>query len=242
MSCSARRAQRGFCCFPICEPPEFLFANPALSEAVNFSLTLVSNWDRKTVSTLHVLALPLRRDLFSLRDLTVNHLPWLERIRAAVLSAVTSLTFPSTSHPEESAAASVRNADDGVMKDKVSGKKDAVSVEPDELKLYFHYQPTYYHLHIHVVHAALEAGATQAVGKAVAVDSVVGTLEAMQDIWERSRRKQLGDNNVGEMCDAEDPPPGMADMSLTYTLGEASALWREVFLPLREGALSDQGA
>ncbi|KAJ9136500.1 mRNA decapping hydrolase [Pleurostoma richardsiae] len=40
-------------------------------------------------------------------------------------------------------------------------------VEPDQLKLYVHYQPTYYHFHVHIVHVALEAGATQATGKAL---------------------------------------------------------------------------
>ncbi|KAK2054185.1 scavenger mRNA decapping enzyme, partial [Colletotrichum caudatum] len=39
-------------------------------------------------------------------------------------------------------------------------------VDADQLKLYVHYQPTYYHFHIHIVHVQLEAGATQAVGKA----------------------------------------------------------------------------
>ncbi|KAL2121563.1 hypothetical protein VTJ04DRAFT_5590 [Mycothermus thermophilus] len=51
------------------------------------------------------------------------------------------------------------------------------AVERDQLKLYVHYQPTYYHLHVHIVHVALEAGATQAVGKAVGLDSIVAQLE-----------------------------------------------------------------
>ncbi|KAF4587437.1 Scavenger mRNA decapping enzyme [Ophiocordyceps camponoti-floridani] len=36
------------------------------------------------------------------------------------------------------------------------------ALEAHQLKLYLHYQPTYYHLHIHIVHVALEAGASQA--------------------------------------------------------------------------------
>ena len=40
-------------------------------------------------------------------------------------------------------------------------------LEKDQLKLYVYYQPTYYHFHIHIVHVALEAGATQATEKAV---------------------------------------------------------------------------
>lgn len=81
------------------------------------------------------------------------------------------------------------------------------SVERDQLKLYVHYQPTYYHLHIHIVHVALEAGATQATGKAVGLESIIETLEVMRG---------------GE----ED---GMEGVALSYTLGEASELWETVY-------------
>ncbi|KGQ12239.1 Scavenger mRNA-decapping enzyme DcpS [Beauveria bassiana D1-5] len=88
------------------------------------------------------------------------------------------------------------------------------SIERDQLKLYVHYQPTYYHLHIHIVHAALEAGATQATGKAVGLDSIIETLEVMAG----------GDE------------AGMDAVSLTYTLGEASELWTQVYEPLKTAA------
>lgn len=90
------------------------------------------------------------------------------------------------------------------------------SVEPDQLKLYVHYQPTYYHFHIHIVHVALEAGATQATGKAVGLDSIIETLEVMQG---------------GEEA-------GMESLAMSYTLGEASELWTEVFEPLKSGKAS----
>ena len=87
------------------------------------------------------------------------------------------------------------------------------TVEADQLKLYVHYQPTYYHFHIHVVHAQLEAGATQATGKAVGLDGIIEQLRVMQ-----------GDEEAG-----------MDSVSLGYTLGEASELWTEVFEPLKRG-------
>ncbi|KAH7328133.1 HIT-like domain-containing protein [Stachybotrys elegans] len=87
------------------------------------------------------------------------------------------------------------------------------SVEPDQLKLYVHYQPTYYHFHIHIVHVALEAGATQATGKAVGLESIVETLKAMG-----------GDDEAG-----------MDRLSMSYTLGEASELWKEVYEPIKSG-------
>ncbi|PTB70804.1 scavenger mRNA decapping enzyme [Trichoderma citrinoviride] len=83
-------------------------------------------------------------------------------------------------------------------------------IEENQLKLYVHYQPTYYHFHIHIVHVALEAGATQAVGKAVGLDSIIETLKVMG-----------GDDEAG-----------MDALSMSYTLGEASELWTDIYEPL----------
>lgn len=85
------------------------------------------------------------------------------------------------------------------------------SIEPDQLKLYVHYQPTYYHFHIHIVHVALEPGATQATGKAIGLESIIETLALMEG---------------GEEA-------GMDRLCLHYTVGEASALWSEIFAPLK---------
>lgn len=63
------------------------------------------------------------------------------------------------------------------------------------------------------MHAALEAGSTQATGKALGLENVISQLEMLQ-----------GGDEVG-----------MADVSLTYHLGEASELWEKIYLPLKEG-------
>lgn len=104
------------------------------------------------------------------------------------------------------------------MKDKFLETTTKVfpTIERDQLKLYVHYQPTYYHFHIHIVHVALEAGATQAVGKAVGLDSTIEQLEAMH-----------GDDEAG-----------MDRITLCYTLGEASDLWMDIFEPLKSGTAS----
>ncbi|KAH7145775.1 HIT-like domain-containing protein [Dactylonectria estremocensis] len=85
------------------------------------------------------------------------------------------------------------------------------SIEADQLKLYVHYQPTYYHFHVHIVHVALEAGSTQATGKAVGLEGIIETLGVM----------------------AGSDEAGMDSISMSYTLGEASELWTEVFEPLK---------
>ncbi|TQW10042.1 mRNA decapping hydrolase [Cordyceps javanica] len=96
------------------------------------------------------------------------------------------------------------------------------SIEPDQLKLYVHYQPTYYHFHIHIVHVALEAGATQATGKAVGLDSIIETLQVMAG------------------GDGGDDEAGMDALTMTYTLGEASELWTQVYEPLKTARQASQ--
>ncbi|KAF9694778.1 hypothetical protein EKO04_007351 [Ascochyta lentis] len=86
-------------------------------------------------------------------------------------------------------------------------------LDVDQLKLYVHYQPTYYHFHIHIVHVALEAGGTQATGKALGLENVISQLDTM-----------AGDGEVS-----------LANASLSYHLGERSELWEKIYLPLKEG-------
>ncbi|KEZ41381.1 Uncharacterized protein SAPIO_CDS7504 [Scedosporium apiospermum] len=101
------------------------------------------------------------------------------------------------------------------MKEKVVAAtvKTYPSIDADQLKLYVHYQPTYYHFHIHIVHVALEAGATQATGKAVGLESIIETLKVMG---------------------ADDEEAGMDSVAMSYTVGEASELWEQVFGPLKQ--------
>ncbi|KAJ5779220.1 Scavenger mRNA decapping enzyme N-terminal [Penicillium paradoxum] len=143
------------------------------------------NWDRKSMGSLHLLALVHRRDIWSLRDLKKSFVPWLKYLRQRVLEATVSM-YPS--------------------------------LEQDQLKLYVHYQPTYYHFHIHVVNVMLEAGATQATGKAFGLENLISQLETM-----------TGDGDAS-----------MADVDLTYYLGEASELWTDIFKPLKEGKKPSQ--
>ncbi|KAI9369524.1 HIT-like domain-containing protein [Aspergillus egyptiacus] len=139
------------------------------------------NWDRKSMGSLHLLALVQRRDIWSLRDLKKGHVPWLKYLRKRVLEGTVKM-FPE--------------------------------LEEDQLKLYVHYQPTYYHFHIHIVNVMLEAGATQATGKAFGLENIISQLETL-----------YGDEEAS-----------MADVSLTYYLGEASELWTDIYAPLKQGS------
>ncbi|KAF1993704.1 scavenger mRNA decapping enzyme [Amniculicola lignicola CBS 123094] len=102
-------------------------------------------------------------------------------------------------------------------------------LESDMLKLYVHYQPTYYHFHIHIVSASLDAGPTQSAGKALILENIISTLEVMP----------LGVEN--EEVQEKLVDPGMGDVTLSYHLGEQSELWQTVFLPMKEGKLGPPG-
>lgn len=71
----------------------------------------------------------------------------------------------------------------------------------NKLKLYVHYQPTYYHFHIHVVNADFDGvPGSMAVGKAIALNDVIEDLKL--------RGKE-----------------GMKSKTMVYALFESHALW-----------------
>ena len=48
-------------------------------------------------------------------------------------------------------------------------------VPPSQLRIYVHYQPSYYHFHVHFCHTGLNAnGPGAAVGKAHLLDDIIG--------------------------------------------------------------------
>ena len=49
------------------------------------------NWDRKTLSSLHLLVLVDRRDIWSLRDLKKSHVNWIKHMREKILDATVEL-------------------------------------------------------------------------------------------------------------------------------------------------------
>ncbi|KAL8686175.1 MAG: hypothetical protein Q9218_007295 [Villophora microphyllina] len=163
------------------EQKDIIYRDPGQDGAKDEAFLLAPdlNWDRETLTSLHLLGLVQRRDIWSLRDLKKGHVVWLKHMRAKILEA-TVKKYPA--------------------------------IEKDQLKLYLHYQPTFYHLHIHVVHVMLEPTGTQATGKAFGLENIIAQLETMSG----------------------GPEAGMADITLTYTLGESHDLWAEVFLPLKE--------
>ncbi|RPA82600.1 scavenger mRNA decapping enzyme [Ascobolus immersus RN42] len=86
-------------------------------------------------------------------------------------------------------------------------------MEEDKLRIYIHYQPSYYHFHVHVVALDFEGGLGQSAGKAILLDDAIARLEEM-----------AGDENAG-----------FEKSSFTYFLGEESELWQNVFAKIKAG-------
>ncbi|KZT62092.1 scavenger mRNA decapping enzyme [Calocera cornea HHB12733] len=80
--------------------------------------------------------------------------------------------------------------------------KETWGVDPGQLRMYFHYVPSYYHLHIHVTALTLSMGG-MSVGQAHLLDDVISLLE----------------------LDPDDGPGIMQRRTLTYVLGEQHGLY-----------------
>lgn len=70
-------------------------------------------------------------------------------------------------------------------------------VQADELRLFVHYQPSYYHFHIHCVtikHPGLDDGIN--VGKAVLLDDIIDNIQMVDDYYQRKTISYvLGENH-----------------------------------------------
>ncbi|KAG6610021.1 m7GpppX diphosphatase [Phytophthora cinnamomi] len=66
-------------------------------------------------------------------------------------------------------------------------------VEPSSVRMYFHYQPTYYHLHVHFSHVKMTLGTFS--GKAVLLEDVIYNLSANSDHYKNATLSFV----VGEM-------------------------------------------
>ncbi|KAF3291390.1 hypothetical protein TWF970_000604 [Orbilia oligospora] len=95
------------------------------------------------------------------------------------------------------------------------------SLPGDLLKIYVHYQPSYYHFHVHVVHISHDMGASATVGKAILLDEVIQVLKLMEKL----------PSSAGSGSEIV----GYKDLEMTYVLGEEHDLWKKIFEPLGKG-------
>ncbi|KAL3236747.1 5'-(N(7)-methyl 5'-triphosphoguanosine)-(mRNA) diphosphatase [Nakaseomyces bracarensis] len=79
------------------------------------------------------------------------------------------------------------------------------AIHPDELRIFVHYHPSFYHFHVHIVNVKHPGiGEEMGSGKTVLLDDIIETL-----------------NYLG--------PEGYMKRNLTYVIGENHSLWRNGF-------------
>ncbi len=62
--------------------------------------------------------------------------------------------------------------------------QDKYGVSADQLRIYLHYQPTYYHLHIHFNHIKSDCAGTGA-GKAHLLQEVIDNISLWPDYYQK---------------------------------------------------------
>lgn len=117
--------------------------------------------DESNISGLYLLAIPRRTDLWSVRDLDGECLPLLKDIREGIKS-VFSLEEANYKYP------------------------DGLPVLYNHLRVYFHYPPTYPHLHIHITPASSQSAC--AAGQAILLDEVIDNLESVASDYYTNKR------------------------------------------------------
>lgn len=91
------------------------------------------------------------------------------------------------------------------------------SIRPDELRIFVHYHPSFYHFHVHIVNVKHPGiGEEMGQGKTVLLDDIIETL-----------------NYLG--------PEGYMNGDLTYVIGENHSLWRHGFDRELDNQLKEDG-
>lgn len=136
-------------------------------------------WDGQNLDTLYCCCIVYDDSISSVRDLTVGHLGYLERIRTSILEELPRIY-------------------------------QAQGLQRDNLRLYVHYQPSYYHFHIHVVNANfLGLANSMLAGKAILLEDVIDNLFQM----------------ASASASASDRSLGYASKTINYQLKETHKLW-----------------
>ncbi|ORX76385.1 HIT-like protein [Anaeromyces robustus] len=119
-----------------------------------------SKWDR-TLNTLYVQCIVRKRGIRSVRDLRRKHLPLLKKVYETAISLVPKVYSTETE-----------------------------KITADQLKIYFHYQPSYYHLHIHITHINVE-------GVGLYLRDVIDNITMDDEFYaKKTITYQLGKNHI----------------------------------------------
>lgn len=133
-------------------------------------------WDRRTLSSLYLISIVQDRSLRSLRSLRASHVPLLRKIQQAA-AQVAHERFGLGSSAEEA-----------------RGK----------LRCFVHHQPSYYHLHVHVLSVDYTSHQGAIVGQAHLLDDIIDLLQTGLRFEERTLGYAIGERHelVGVLKEA----------------------------------------
>ena len=125
-------------------------------------------WDRRTLSSLYMVAIVRDGSLTNMRDLTKDHIPLLRKIQKA--------------------GAQIAHEKYGLPAPSADGSSSS-------LRCFLHYMPTYFHLHVHLMSANFTTHPGALVGQAQLVDDVISLLELGVDFRQRTIGYALADGH-----------------------------------------------
>ncbi|XP_035225122.1 m7GpppX diphosphatase-like [Stegodyphus dumicola] len=131
------------------EVERIVFEDP--DPEIGFILVPDLKWDESISDYIYLIAIPHKKNIKSLRDLTASHLPLLNNIRSKSLVAIS--------------------------------KK--YNIPEEKLVAYFHYQPSFYHMHVHFNCLEKPMQGSQC-GKAHLLDTVIGNLELCSTYYQQT--------------------------------------------------------
>ncbi|KAF5351572.1 hypothetical protein D9758_007223 [Tetrapyrgos nigripes] len=165
------------------EQNKILFSSP------EFVILPDMKWDLHTVGSLYLVAIVRDPSLRSLRDLRGDLEAESPETKKRKIDA--SIPAPGSEEPSaESTPARIHPLGHiGLLKTirfeayRVAAEK--WGIKPGGLRMWIHYQPSYYHFHVHIVNAEYEgAGMGMAVGQAHLLEDVISLLENSPRIFE----------------------------------------------------------
>ena len=114
--------------------------------------------DEANLNEMYLLVIVRRQDLWSVRDLTGEHVELLKNIRKELCENIKRFKYPN-----------------------------GTSVLYDHLRVYVHYPPTYPHLHIHINLASSQASSCSA-AQAILLDEIIDNLENVSPDYYKKMR------------------------------------------------------
>ncbi|TPP57349.1 Scavenger mRNA-decapping enzyme DcpS [Fasciola gigantica] len=127
-----------------------------------FTLVLDYRWSGRQLNDLHCLGIIRRSDVTCLRDLRASHIPLLKRMlheSRTVLSDKYTLTSEAGQYKQR--------------------------LDRDQILAFFHYPPTFYHLHMHFIHINCGENHSTRAGRAHVAEEVIRNLEIDSEYYSK---------------------------------------------------------